>query len=61
MVENVEKKVKVGFSKSAEKVVDEIESVTYRMYLQGWELRESHFEESLGYVHLFFQRNIDEN
>lgn len=60
MRECVERVVKVGFLRSPRKVFDEVERVTAEMVRKGWELSNTCLEESLGNVHLFFERDIDE-
>jgi hypothetical protein len=56
--ESAERSVKVGFTKSPKKIFDEIEQITAEMVRDGWALRESVFEDGLGYAHLFFEREI---
>lgn len=56
-----EKIVKIGFSRSAKIVLDEVESVTAEMIRQGWFLKDSCIEDGLACVHLFFEREIDGN
>jgi hypothetical protein len=58
MRECAERLVEVGFTKSPKKVIDKIERVTAQMLREGWELAETRFEESLGNVHLFFEREL---
>ena len=57
MKESTERVVKLGFSRPPAKVVDEIESETARMIREGWILKETIVEESLGNIHLFFERD----
>ncbi|MFW5785146.1 MAG: hypothetical protein ACOCW1_03080 [Chitinispirillaceae bacterium] len=58
MKENHEKVIKVGFNKSPRKIFDEIEQVTAEMIREGWVLLDGCLEDGLGYVHLFFERDI---
>ncbi|KMQ50503.1 hypothetical protein CHISP_2621 [Chitinispirillum alkaliphilum] len=59
MKETAERVVKVGFSKSAKKVVDEVERVSAEMIRNGWLLKESCVEDGLGCIHLFFERDLE--
>ncbi|MBD3317356.1 MAG: hypothetical protein GF344_16330 [Chitinivibrionales bacterium] len=59
MKECAERIVKVGFRRSPRKVVDDVERVTAEMVRKGWELRDTCLEETLGNVHLFFERDIE--
>ncbi|NLL12364.1 MAG: hypothetical protein GX267_03060 [Fibrobacter sp.] len=56
-----EKIVKIGFTRSPKAIFDEVESVTAEMIRQGWYLKDSCVEDGLGYVHLFFEREVDSN
>jgi len=58
MRECTERIVKVGFRKKPKKVFDEIDMVTAEMIRDGWFLRDTVMEDGLGYVHLFFEREI---
>lgn len=58
MKESVEKVIKVGFTRNPKKVFDEIEQVTAEMIREGWVLLDGCLEDGLGYVHLFFERDI---
>ncbi|MFP4163063.1 MAG: hypothetical protein ACLFQB_03700 [Chitinispirillaceae bacterium] len=58
MKESSERLIKVGFSKDPKKVFDEIEQVTAEMVRQGWVFLDGCLEDGLGYVHLFFERDI---
>ena len=53
-----ERVVEVGFTRSPKKVVDQVEQVTAEMIRQGWTLADTCVEESLGNVHLFFEREM---
>lgn len=61
MKDSCEKVIKVGFSRNPKKIFDEVEAVSAEMIRQGWYLRDSVIEDGLGYVHLFFEREINEN
>jgi hypothetical protein len=61
MRECAERIVKVGFRRKPGAVVDEVERVTAEMVRRGWWLRDTCLEEGLGNVHLFFERELDEN
>ena len=50
--------MEVGFSKDPKKVFDEVERVTAEMVRQGWTLAGSIVEESMGNVHLMFERSV---
>jgi len=58
MRECTERRVKIGLRKKPKKVFDDIESVSASMLRDGWRLSDTCFEEGLGYVHLFFERDI---
>ena len=58
MRECTEKVVKVGFTKKPGRVLDEVERVTAEMLRGGWSLKETVLEDGLGYLHLFFERDI---
>ena len=58
MKESAERVIKVGFRRKAKEIFDEIESVSAQMLREGWDLKESCLEDGLGYVHLFFEREL---
>jgi hypothetical protein len=58
MKEATERVIELGFTRSPKKVVDEVEKVSARMMRRGWVLKETLVEESLGNIHLFFERDI---
>ncbi|MCU0608879.1 MAG: hypothetical protein MUF22_03815 [Chitinispirillaceae bacterium] len=58
MKESAERIVELGFSRSPRKVLDEVDAVSAEMVRQGWRLNETLIEESLGNIHLFFEREI---
>ncbi|MBN2037081.1 MAG: hypothetical protein JW768_10095 [Chitinispirillaceae bacterium] len=58
MREATERVIELGFTRSPKKVVDEVERVSARMLRQGWALKETLVEDSLGRIHLFFERDI---
>ena len=58
MKESTEKVVKVGFSRNAKKVFDEVDQTTADMIRRGWTLHDSFMEEGLGKIHLFFERDV---
>lgn len=58
---SAEKIVKIGFTRSPKAIFDEVESVTAEMIRQGWYLKDSCIEDGLGYVHLFFEREINQD
>jgi len=58
MKETTEKVIKVGFSRKPKKIFDEADAVTASMVRAGWQLTDSYLEESLGFLHLFFERDI---
>lgn len=59
MKECTERVVEVGFSRDAKDIFNEVEQVSAAMIREGWHLNDSCIEDSLGYIHLFFERNID--
>lgn len=58
MKESSERIVELGFSRSPRKVLDEVDAVSADMIRQGWCLKDTLIEESLGNIHLFFEREI---
>jgi hypothetical protein len=60
MKETIERRVRVGLTRNARSVFDEIESVASKLLRDGWQLRETCFEDGLEYAHLFFERDITE-
>ena len=61
MKECTEKVVKIGFNKNPKKVFDQIESLTAAMIRNGWILKDDCIEDGLGSIHLFFEREINNN
>ncbi len=59
MKECTERIVEVGFSRDAKLIFDEVEQVSADMIRQGWRLNDSFIEDSLGHIHLLFEREID--
>ncbi len=59
MKESAERVIKVGFTKKAKKILDEVEIVSADMIRDGWEFKESCVEDGLGYIHLFFERDLE--
>lgn len=59
MKECVERVVEVGFSRKPKAIFDEVERVSAEMIREGWILRDSLMEEGLGKIHLFFEREIN--
>ena len=59
MRESFEKRIKLGFSRSPKKIFDEVEQVAASMVREGWLLKETVVEDGLGFVHLFFERDIE--
>ena len=60
MKETSEKVIRVGLKRSPKDIFDEIELTAAEMIRSGWILRESVLEESLGKVHLIFERELSE-
>lgn len=58
MKESTEKVIKIGFKRQPKRIFDEIDAVTADMIRQGWELKDTCIEDGLGFVHLFFERDI---
>jgi hypothetical protein len=60
MLESTEKIVKIGFKRDPKKVFDDMEAVAAEMIRQGWYLKDTLIEDGLACVHLFFEREIDD-
>lgn len=60
MKELAEKQIKIGFDRSPQKVVYDIEKTATEMAAQGWKLADNKTDEILGTVVLFFEREIPE-
>ena len=60
MKECTERIIKVGFAKDPKVVFDEVEQVSADMIKKGWKLNDSVIEDGLGFIHLFFERDIPE-
>jgi hypothetical protein len=58
MRENAERIIKVGLKRDAKAVFDEVDLTTAGMIREGWRLSESFIEESLGNIHLIFDREM---
>jgi hypothetical protein len=58
MRECTERIIPVGFMRDPKSIFDEVEKISAEMIRQGWKLHDSHIEESLGNIHLFFERSI---
>jgi hypothetical protein len=58
MKESAERTVKVGFSRNPKKIFDQVDAVTADMVRQGWAMKNAVLEESLGNIHLFFEREV---
>ena len=58
MRECTERIIPVGFTRDPKFIFDEVEKISAEMIRQGWSLHDSRIEESLGNIHLFFERNI---
>lgn len=58
MKETAERTAKLGFTKNPKKVVDEVERITAEMIRDGWHLKDTIVEESLGNIHLLFERDV---
>lgn len=58
MKESTEKTVRVGLVRSPKRIFDEIEEVTAAMAREGWTLKDTVLEETLGNVHLLFERDV---
>ncbi len=59
MKECTERIIEVGFSRDARVIFDEVEQISADMIRKGWRLSDSFIEDSLGHIHLFFERDID--
>ncbi|ERP30849.1 hypothetical protein [Chitinivibrio alkaliphilus] len=58
MRESREYYIKVGFSRDAKDIFNEIEQVTARFIRAGWVLESAIVETSLEHITLFFEREI---
>ena len=58
MKECTERIIEVGFSREPKMIFDEVERVSAEMIRQGWGLNDSFIEDGLGYIHLFFEREV---
>jgi hypothetical protein len=56
--ECAERVVRVGFARSPKKVFDHVEAITADMLRRGWELKDTCIEDSLGKIHLLFEREV---
>lgn len=59
MKECAERHIKLGLTRDAKKVVDEVERTTAEMVREGWVLRDTIVEDLLGSIHLLFEREIE--
>lgn len=59
MKECTEFQIKVGFSRSAKAIFDEVEQVSAKYIRDGWTLDNAIVDESFGHITLFFVREID--
>jgi hypothetical protein len=58
MKETADITVRVGFKRNPKDVFDEIEFASARMIRDGWTVCDSIIEESLGNVHIIFEREL---
>jgi hypothetical protein len=58
MKESAERIVKLGYKRSPRIIFDEVEQVSAEMLRQGGGLKDTLIEESLGNIHLFFEREV---
>ena len=58
MKETAERTARLGFTRNPKKVVDEVERITAEMMREGWHLKETVVEDSLGNIHLLFERDV---
>jgi hypothetical protein len=58
MKEGTERIVRVGLQKDPKVIFDEVEQITAEMIRSGWSLSESCLEDSLGNIHLLFEREL---
>jgi len=56
--ECAERSVKVGFSRNPRKIFDRVEAIAADMSRRGWELRDTCIEDTLGKIHLLFERDV---
>ena len=59
MIASREKIIRVGFRRDPRKIFDEIEALSAEMIRTGWHLKETCFEESMAFVHLFFEKEVN--
>ncbi len=55
----IEKRVELGFDRPAKQVFDEIESISAQMIREGWNIDDSLIDSTMGYVDLFFYRDLN--
>jgi len=58
MKEACERVVRVGLQRNPKKIFDEIDQVTAGMAREGWSLHTTCLEESMGNIHLLFERAV---
>jgi len=58
MLEIKEHRVKVGLSRDAKDIFDEIEQTTARFIRNGWRLKETVTNDFLDYIDLLFVREV---
>ena len=58
MKETLEHTIKVGFKRKPSEIFDEVDSISATMIRKGYTLANSILEESLGNIHLLFEREI---
>jgi hypothetical protein len=58
MKESAERLIEVGFKRDPKVIFNEVEQISAAMIRDGWLLSESFIDESLGNIHLLFEREI---
>ena len=53
--------VELGFRRSPAAVCDEIEQTSAAMIRNGWSLVDAVMEDGLGFIHLFFERETEDD
>jgi len=58
MKETCERVVRVGLHRNPKKIFDEVDRMAAAMAREGWSLHDTCLEESLGNIHLLFERTV---
>ncbi len=61
MKERVEKTIEIGFEKSVDSVVNDIEATTQRMASRGFKVVNTNVDDLLKHVSIIFEKEIQED